>query len=132
MSRVMIVDDAALMRTILADLMARAGYEVVASCANGMEALRILRETAPDLVLLDLEMPVIDGLAFLRHARLLTRARIVVLSSVVALGSPRAHEARRLGADAVISKPSGAVSLDLAGASPAATDLTRTLRRVAP
>lgn len=71
-----------------------------------------------------------DGLTFLRYARLLTRARIVVLSSVAEVGSPRAREARRLGADAVVHKPSGAVSLDL-GAR-AGDHLLATLRRVAP
>ena len=71
-----------------------------------------------------------DGLTFLRHARLLTRARIVVLSSVVELGSARAREARRLGADAVVAKPSGSVSLDLVAT--AGDQLTATLRRVAP
>lgn len=128
-TRVMIVDDAALMRAVIADLVRAHGFEVAATCANGREALGMLRATAPDLVLLDLEMPVMDGLAFLRHARQLTRAKIVVLSSVVELGTARARDARRLGADAVVAKPSGAVSLDLAPAI--GEQLADTLRRVA-
>ncbi len=130
-ARVMIIDDAAMMRAVVADVVRQdGGYEVVASCANGDVALRQLRTAAPDLILLDLQMPVMDGLTFLRYARLLTRARIVVLSSVAEVGSPRAREARRLGADAVVHKPSGAVSLDL-GAR-AGDHLLATLRRVAP
>ncbi|MCE9575909.1 MAG: response regulator [Deltaproteobacteria bacterium] len=129
-TRVMVVDDAALMRSVIGDLVRQSGCEVVASCANGREALLQLRALAPDVVLLDLEMPVMDRLTFLRHARLLTRARIVVLSSVVEVGSPRAREARRLGADVVIAKPSGAVSLDLAATTGAL--LSDTLRRAAP
>ena len=131
MARVMIIDDAAMMRAVVADVVTRAGeFDVVASCANGEVALRQLRATAPDLILLDLEMPVMDGLTFLRYARLLTRARIVVLSSVAEVGSPRARLARQLGADAVVHKPSGAVSLDLAAT--AGDHLLATLRRVAP
>jgi chemotaxis response regulator CheB len=59
-------------------------------------------------------MPEMDGLEFLRLARLRTKAKIVILSSVAIAGSPYAAKARMLGADAIITKPSGAVSLDLA------------------
>ena len=129
--KVMIVDDAALMRRIVAEIVeAAGGYEVVASVPDGGAALSRLRAVDPDVVLLDLEMPVMDGLTFLRHARCLTHARIVVLSSVADLGSPRARAARRLGADAVVSKPSGAVSIDLAAS--AGETLSATLRRIAP
>jgi chemotaxis response regulator CheB len=58
-------------------------------------------------------MPEMDGLEFLRHARLKSRARVVVLTSVAPKGSAKAMQALALGADAVISKPSGAVSYDL-------------------
>ena len=68
----------------------------------------------PDLILLDIEMPEMDGLEFLRHARLKSKAKVVVLTSVAPEGSVKAMQARALGADAVITKPSGAVSYDLA------------------
>ncbi len=54
-----------------------------------------------------------DGLEFLRTTRCKVRAKIVVLSANVGPGSPKAKQALSLGADAVISKPSGAVSFDL-------------------
>jgi chemotaxis response regulator CheB len=62
-------------------------------------------------------MPVMDGIEFLRRARIKTRARILVLSGAAELGSARAADARRIGADAVLEKPSGAVSPDLVGRS---------------
>lgn len=128
---VMVVDDASLMRRIVADVVESTDeYRVVASCRDGLAALACLRDASPAVIVLDLEMPVMDGLTFLRHARVLTEARIIVLSSVADLGSPRARAARRLGADAVVSKPGGAVSIDLAGA--ARDPLLATLRRVAP
>jgi two-component system chemotaxis response regulator CheB len=67
----------------------------------------------PDLILLDIEMPEMDGLEFLRHARLKSKAKVIVLTSVAPTGSPKAMRALALGADAVITKPSGAVSYDL-------------------
>lgn len=127
----MIVDDSAMMRMLLQNIVCKIpGAQVVALCENGMVALQQLPNARPTLIMSDIEMPVMDGLTFLRYARLLTRARIVVLSSVAEVGSPRAREARRLGADAVVHKPSGAVSLDL-GAR-AGDHLLATLRRVAP
>ncbi len=112
--RVMIVEDSTMMRTIIARIVSGIpGTSVVAQACHGKDALSKLKEARPDLILLDLEMPCMDGLTFLRHARLRTRAPVVVLSSVAQAGSPKALEARRLGAVAVIGKPSVAVSIDL-------------------
>jgi len=112
--RVMIVDDAVMMRTVTRLLLTEAGdFTVVAACANGQVALAELAKAQPELILLDIEMPEMDGLTFLRHARLKTRAKICVFSAVAETESPRALEARKLGADAVVKKPSGSVSLDL-------------------
>lgn len=112
--RVMIVDDAALMRVTIQNLLKEdPALEVVGWAANGKQALEKLADARPDLIMLDIEMPEMDGLEFLRHARLKCRAKIIVLSSVTAAGSHKASQARSLGADAVVSKPSGAVSFDL-------------------
>ncbi len=114
--KVMLVDDAAMMRLVISKFIAPLPeFEIVASAANGKAALEQLKEH-PDLelILLDIEMPEMDGLEFLRHAKLRTRAKIVILSSVAVAGSPHAAKARELGADAIVTKPSGAVSMDLA------------------
>jgi chemotaxis response regulator CheB len=58
-------------------------------------------------------MPEMDGLEFLRYARLKTRTKVVVLSSVTQHDYPKAVQARSLGADAIVAKPSGSVSYDL-------------------
>lgn|SRR5271157_3080290 len=114
--KVMIVDDAAMMRLVITNFIAPLPeFEIVASASNGKVALEQLKKH-PDLelILLDIEMPEMDGLEFLRHAKLRTRAKIVILSSVAVAGSPHAAKARELGADAIVTKPSGAVSMDLA------------------
>jgi len=113
--RIMVVDDAAMMRLVISNLLNADGrFAVAATCENGQVALDKLKTAEPDIILVDLEMPVMDGLTFIRNARLKSRAKIVVLSSVAEAGSPKALEARRLGASAVLQKPSGPVSLDLA------------------
>jgi two-component system chemotaxis response regulator CheB len=128
---VMIVDDAALMRLVITNLLnSDKRYNIVAHCQNGAEALAELKKTQPDVILVDIEMPEMDGLTFLRHARLKTRAKIVILSSVAGSGSPQARQARELGADAVLQKPSGSISFDLAEKMGA--EILATLRKVAP
>jgi chemotaxis response regulator CheB len=113
--RIMIVDDAIVMRVVIQKFLENDPNLAIAGvAANGQEALEKLAQIKPDLILLDIEMPEMDGLEFLRHARLKTRAKVVVLTSVAPGGSLKAAEARALGAHAVVSKPSGAVSYDLA------------------
>ena len=74
---VMIVDDAAMMRLYIASFVrSLPEFKVVAQAANGQEALDKLTTSDVDLILLDIEMPVMDGLEFLRHAKLKTRAKI--------------------------------------------------------
>ena len=114
--KVMIVDDSVMMRNVTRSIISKwAGFEIVAHADNGKKALEELEKHKDlSLILLDIEMPEMDGLEFLRLARLRTKAKIVILSSVAIAGSPYAAKARMLGADAIITKPSGAVSLDLA------------------
>jgi two-component system, chemotaxis family, protein-glutamate methylesterase/glutaminase len=90
--KVMIVDDAAMMRLYISSFIkVLPDFKVVAQAANGQEALDKLANGAEvDLILLDIEMPVMDGLEFLRHAKLKTRAKICMLSSVAVAGSPHA------------------------------------------
>lgn len=113
--KVMVVDDAIMMRTVINNLLKDdPEVEVVCNAKNGNDALSKFSEHEPDVILLDLEMPEMDGLTFIKHARLRTSIPIIVLSSKVGLGSTEAVEARRLGAFTTVSKPSGAVSFDLA------------------
>jgi len=130
MYKVMIVDDAAVMRVVIGNFVAKLpGFSVAAVAENGKKALdHIAKRHDLDLILLDIEMPEMDGLQFLRHAKMKTRAKVVILSSVAVAGSKQAAEARALGADAIVTKPSGAVSLDLA--DKLGDELARVMKKV--
>jgi two-component system, chemotaxis family, protein-glutamate methylesterase/glutaminase len=112
--KVMLVDDSSMMRLIVRNLLTTdPNLTVQSSVENGKKALDELAAGDLDLILLDLEMPEMDGIEFLRQARSKTKAKVIVLSSIAPAGSPKAAQALSLGADAIISKPSGAVSFDL-------------------
>jgi len=103
---VLIVDDS---RTVLAQIesvvVANEGVEVVGTACNGAEAVQQVSQLHPDLVLMDIVMPDVDGLAALRLIQSKNpETRIAMLSSVGAMAS-KAEDAFRLGAIQVLSKP---------------------------
>ncbi len=111
---VLIVDDSFLMRRILRNILEKQPeFSVAAEAANGLEALELLSTIQPDLILLDIEMPKMDGIEFLRLASMLTDAKVIIVSSVANLNSKEAQEALTLGAVDIIHKPSGVLSLDM-------------------
>jgi len=112
--RVLIVDDSFIMRAIIKEIVqSDQNFEVVGEAENGKVGLQKARELKPDLILLDLEMPEMGGIDMLKRVALLSKAKVIIVSSLGQLGSAPALEARRLGAVDVIAKPSGAMSLDL-------------------
>lgn len=81
--RVLIVDDALIIRKRIKDIAQEAGWEVAGEAKNGEEALALYEQEKPDLVTLDIVMPTMDGVTALRH--LMTadpRARVVMVSAV--------------------------------------------------
>jgi two-component system chemotaxis response regulator CheB len=114
--KIMVVDDSVMMRTVIRSFISSLPeFEIAAFAENGKKALAELdKHKDLSLILLDIEMPEMDGLEFLRFAKLKSKAKIIILSSVALSGSPYAAKARSLGADAIVTKPSGAVSHDLA------------------
>jgi len=97
------------MRTLLCEIVnADPNLEVIAMAEDGMDAVKIVTDNPPDLLLLDLEMPRWDGLNFLRHYRSKIDAKVVVLSGVVGgKKAPIGAAALRYGADAVVEKRVG-------------------------
>lgn len=110
-TRVLIVDDSAFVRKIAADTLgADPAIEVVGTAADPYQARDRIRELRPDVLTLDLEMPRMDGLTFLRLLMEHRPMPVIVLSSLTQRGSDFALEALRLGAVDVLGKPSGSSS----------------------
>lgn len=113
--RILLVDDSVLMRTIIGDIVrSDEELELVGAAENGKVALDMVKSLKPDIVLLDIEMPEMTGLEVMEHLSLISRAKVIIISSVAQIGSSEANEARSLGAVEIIAKPSGTMSLDLA------------------
>lgn len=102
--RVLIVDDALFMRNMLRDIFARAGCDIVGEAANGQEAVDKYRELRPDLVTMDIVMPLKSGIEALQEICQADPAACVVMCS--ALGQESlVIEAVRGGARDFIVKP---------------------------
>lgn len=102
--RLLVVDDALIMRTMIKDIARKAGWEIAGEATTGVEAVARYRELAPDLVTLDIVMPEMDGVEALRTIRGADpQARIVMVSAV----DQRAKlaECIQLGAHDFIVKP---------------------------
>ncbi len=114
MTRVMIVDDSIMMRSVIADIVsADPDFDVSDRAGDGYEALEMVQRRDCDIILLDIEMPRMNGLEALKRLRLLSGAKVIVVTSLAQAGSATAIAARREGAVAVIAKPTGAISMDL-------------------
>ncbi len=113
MTRVLIVDDSALMRRLLLDVFSAEGDFEVFTARSGEEALAQLAEARPDVITLDIHMPGLDGLACLDRIMLEHPTPVVMFSSLTEAGAQETLEALQLGAVDFVLKPSGAVSLKI-------------------
>ncbi len=103
--RVLIADDSVFMRSaIRRALEADPQIEVVGTARNGQEAVEMAASLAPDVVTLDIEMPVMDGLTALQKITSTTTARVIMLSALTAPGSQAAVQALSMGAADVLAK----------------------------
>jgi two-component system, chemotaxis family, chemotaxis protein CheY len=101
--RVLVVDDERPIREVLTEALRECGYEVQMA-ANGAEALQRLEHWRPDVVILDLMMPVLDAGGFLRALRL--HPGLAEVPTIILTAAYEAHEhARRLGATVCLTKP---------------------------
>ena len=107
--RVLIVDDTVLYRKILSDVLSVIpGVEVVGTAANGKIALTKIDQFKPDMMTLDVEMPVMDGLATLRELQRAKKdVKVIMVSTLTREGATVTMKALELGAFDFIAKPSG-------------------------
>ena len=113
-NRVLVVDDSALMRKMIADMInSDDEFEVVGKAGNGQEALEKIKELQPDLVVMDMEMPVLDGLSTLRRIMESQPLPVIMFSGLNSKETEQTLKALQLGAVDFILKTSGQISLDI-------------------
>lgn len=105
--RVMLVDDSAVVRRVLGDVVRRQPDLVLAGTAtNGEEALCLVDELKPDVVVLDVEMPVLDGIGALKRLKQLhPKLPVVMFSTLTERGAAATVDALAAGADDYLTKP---------------------------
>jgi len=114
--RVLVVDDSALVRQAISDSLSRdPDLEVVGTAPDPYVAREKIARLDPDVITLDLEMPRMDGLTFLRILMKHHPLPVVVVSSLTQAGSQTALEAVEAGAVDVLAKPDGTMSLGALG-----------------
>jgi two-component system chemotaxis response regulator CheY len=102
--RILVVDDALIMRAMIKDIARQAGWEIAGEATNGRECLEQYRELGPDLVTLDIVMPEMDGVEALRRLREEHPQAAVVMVTAIDQ-KEKLTECIRLGARDFIVKP---------------------------
>ena len=113
--KVLIVDDSALMRKSLKEIiMTDTSLEVVGTARDGQDAIEKVRELEPDVITMDINMPVMDGLTSMQYILSeYPQIPVLMVSSLTAEGALVTFEALELGAFDYVAKPSGTVSSNL-------------------
>ncbi|MBL8141029.1 MAG: response regulator, partial [Acidobacteria bacterium] len=110
--RVLVVDDSAIVRKVLADaIRGEPDMEVVAVASDPFMARDLILQHHPDVLTLDIEMPRMDGLTFLRKLMEHHPIPVIIVSSLTQTGSATSVDALRIGAIDVIPKPGGPYSV---------------------
>ncbi len=112
---VLVVDDSALMRNLVSRIIdSTPNLHTVATAMNGKFALEKIPVCKPDIIVLDIEMPVMNGLEFLQERKNLKMdIPVIVLSSLTSEGATVTMRCLEMGAADFIQKPSGSISLDI-------------------
>lgn len=81
--KILIVDDAAFMRMMIKDILIKNSFEIAEEAADGAEAIEKFKETAPDLVMMDITMPEMDGITALKEIKKLdANAKVIMCSAM--------------------------------------------------
>lgn len=80
---ILIVDDAAFMRMMIRDVLSKNGYEILGEAENGQKAIEKFKELNPDLVIMDITMPEVDGIQAVKEIKKISpEAKIVMCSAM--------------------------------------------------
>lgn len=106
MTSVLIVDDSALVRQVLKQVLdGRSGIEVIGVAQDPLFAMKLLEKRWPDVIVLDIEMPRMDGLTFLRKIMAERPTPVVICSTLTEAGTDTAMQALAAGAVEIVTKP---------------------------
>ena len=83
MAKILIVDDAAFMRMMIKDILSKNGYTVAGEAENGVKAVERYNELKPDLVLMDITMPEMDGIQALKNIKAADSSAKVIMCSAM-------------------------------------------------
>lgn len=110
----LVVDDSAFMRKLISDFLKEdPQIEVIGTARNGEDGLKKVRDLNPDVITMDVEMPLLNGLDALKQIMIEHPVPVIMLSSTTKEGAENTLTAIQNGAFDFIAKPSGAISLDL-------------------
>jgi CheY-like chemotaxis protein len=113
MKKILVAEDNPASRELISEILSGRGYEII-EAGDGREALQKIEETEPDLVLLDIQLPILDGFAVLLQLRQNPRFAHLRIAAVTANAMKEDREkGLRAGFDAYISKPIDVVALRL-------------------
>lgn len=105
--KVLVVDDSRMIRRVICDIIGSDGTKtVVGEAENGKQALELLRKTDPDVITLDINMPVMDGLTALKHIMISNPTPTVMISALTQEGALETFESLKYGAIDFLPKPS--------------------------
>ncbi|AVQ99063.1 chemotaxis response regulator protein-glutamate methylesterase [Oceanobacillus iheyensis] len=111
--RVLVIDDSAFMRKVIKDMLeSDQRIQVIATARNGEDGIRKIKKLSPDVVTLDIHMPVMDGITALQYIMGECPIPVVMLSSATAEGADKTLQAISNGAVDFITKPSGNLSIE--------------------
>lgn len=115
-SSILIVDDSAVVRRILSLALAKHdNFTIAGTAVNGLEAVEIIKVKKPDLVLLDVEMPIMDGITALKEIRKFNpHIPIIIFSSLTQKGAVTTIDALTNGASDYVGKPSNMADIEMA------------------
>lgn len=114
--KVLIVDDSVVIRTFLKDILESSGeFEIMGTAANPFRARDLMREVWPDVITLDIEMPRMNGIEFLRKVMTSRPTPVVMISTLTKKGAAITLEALHIGAVDYIPKPEVSSWRDLDG-----------------
>jgi two-component system chemotaxis response regulator CheB len=106
-TKILVVDDSKLMRKAVRDIFEDSNdIEVIGEAANGSEALELIPEITPDVIVLDVNMPIMDGITTLKHMMINCPTPTVMLSTLTKDGAAITFDSLKYGAVDFLTKPS--------------------------